>query len=356
MSNLDSILSNPFVKRRILRLPDGGTISADKYIEKYVLPKIGDAETITLRKGKTISIKQFVNKYVFTVCQRDYKGNFDRLYNDYVADNINDFFRNNRVNFQRISKMPEARVYNIYNYYSVISKYIIYNDPVLTKKSVADIVGIVSEPVDYDASNIANNLGLYFSKSPNKVVNYNNRADTMLDYSSDNIISGLSSSFNKEPMVVTELENGGALISENGLHRYHLLRIHYLNELMRASSQSEKDMLRNKYMIPVKMETIDLFKTYSNFLLGLSDLPMHLTKRRNDRLQQTNDSIIHYNHKQYLFNDRQLVEFLRENLNRMEDRKSTINKLCECIPSFNKYINLYFPELVMANENRRAFR
>ena len=321
-------------------------MSATEYVEKYVLPRIGDIDTILLRNGKTISINQFINKYVFSFCQNKYNGDFDKFYDDCVVDNINDFFKSNKIDIQRLSEMPEARVYNIYNYYSIISKYIVYNDPVLSKKSVADIVGVVSEPFNYDNSNIANNISLYFSKNTDKIVNYNNRADTMLDYSSDNIVSGLYASFNKEPIVVTELENGGALISENGMHRYHLLRTLYLNELMKINNKSEIKELRNKYTIPVKMETIDLFKTYSNFLLGLSGLPIYLSKQRGEGLQQTGNSVLHYKNEQYVFKDRQLIDFLKSHLNRIADKSSTISKLCECIPSFNEYINLYFPELV----------
>lgn len=357
MNNIKSFFSNPFIKKRVLNLPDGGSLLADEYIEKYVLPKIGDAETITLRNGKSVSINQFINKCVFGICQREYNGDFDKFYDECVVDNVNDFFKSNKIDVQKISKMPEAHVYNIYNYYSIISRYIVYNDPIFTKKSIADIVGIMSEPTDYDNSNVANNLNLYFSKNTDKDVNYNNRADKMLDYYSDNIVSGLYESFNKEPIVITELENGGALISENGMHRYHLLRIHYLNELMNASSKSEIKELRNKYTIPVKMETIDLFKTYSNFLLGLSGLPIRLFKQRSEGLQQTGNSVLHYKNKQYVFNDRQLIDFLRSNINRIMEKSSTISKLCECIPSFNEYIGLYFPELVKTRTNdKKTFK
>ena len=355
MSN-NSFSLNPFLKKRILRSSDGKFMPADEYIEKYVLPKIGDADTIMLKKGKQISVNQFINKYVITVCQRDYNGDFDRFYAACVVDNVNDFFRKNGIDIQKIAKMPESNIYNIYDYYSIISRYIIYNDPVLSKKSVADIVGIMSEPSDYDKSNVANNLSLYFSKNTDRVTSYSNRSDKMLEYTSSNIISGLYDSFNKEPMVVTELENKGALISENGLHRYHVLRTLYLNELRKVSNASEKKELRDKYTIPVKMETIDLFKTYSNFLLGLSGLPIHLTKARDKKMQQNGNSILHYDRKQYLFNDQQLIEFLRENINNLEDRKGIINKLCEYIPSFDKYINSYFPELVIKNTDKKTFK
>ena len=40
----------------------------------------------------------------------------------------------------------------------------------------------------------------------------------------------------------------------------------------------------------------------------------------------------------------------------MEDRKSTIDQLCKWIPSFDKYIRAYFPELVSINDNRKAVK
>ena len=350
MDKLNSFFSNPFIRKRLLRLPNGDTITADEYVEKYVLPKISYEDDIMLKTGKKVSFDQFINKYVITNCQRDYNGDFNKFYDDYVVDNVNGFFNKNNVNIEAISKIPESHIYNIYDYYSIISKYIIYNDPKLTEKSIADIVGIVSEPNDYDKENVANNLKLYFSKHTDNITNYNNRADKMLDYSSNNIMSGLYDSFKKEPMVIVNIENGDALISENGMHRYHLLRIHYLNELIKTSNDIEKERLREKYIIPVKMETIDLFKTYSNFLLGLSGLPIYLSKERNEKLEQTDKVVLHYNNKEYPLTDEQLLDFLSKNINRIMDRRDTINRLCKHIPSFNEYISVYFPELVKEKE------
>ena len=355
MDGLNSIFSNPFIKKRLLQLPDGSSISADEYIDKYVLPKLGETDTIMLKTGKKVSMNQFINKYVFTICQRDFKGDFDKFYDNYVVDNVNDFFNNNGIDIETISKMSESHIYDMYDYYLVISRYIIYNDPEMSKKSIADIVGIASEPSNYDKDNVVNNLNLYFSKQTDKITNYNNRADNMLDYSSDNVISGLYSSFNKEPMVVVDMGNGDALISENGMHRYHVLRIHYLNELSKAKTEEDRERLREKYTVPVKMETIDLIKTYSNFLLGLSGLDIYLSKERDEELKQTGNSILTYKNKRYAITDNQLLDFLRKNLGLISDRGVTIRKLCDYIPSFNDYIHSYFPEFMQEKvDNRKA--
>ena len=50
-------------------------------------------------------------------------------------------------------------------------------------------------------------------------------------------------------MRVSENELGEMYISGNGLHRYKLLRLHYLNELLPDGSNREE--LRKKYTIPV---------------------------------------------------------------------------------------------------------
>ena len=225
----------------------------------------------------------------------------------------------------------------------------------MSKKSIADIVGIASEPSNYDKDNVVNNLNLYFSKQTDKITNYNNRADNMLDYSSDNVMSGLYSSFNKESMVVVDMGNGDTLISENGMHRYHVLRIHYLNELSKAKTEEDRERLREKYTVPVKMETIDLIKTYSNFLLGLSGLDIYLSKERDEELKQTGNSILTYKNKRYAITDNQLLDFLRKNLGLISDRGVTIRKLCDYIPSFNDYIHSYFPEFMQEKvDNRKA--
>jgi len=58
----------------------------------------------------------------------------------------------------------------------------------------------------------------------------------MLDYSSEEIIEKLSSSFNDEPICVQEIDKGKYAISTNGMHRYSVLRAHYLLELQRVKA------------------------------------------------------------------------------------------------------------------------
>ena len=104
---------NPFLKKRVLQLSDGTTISVPQFIEEVVLPKFKDAEFIKLNNGKKVSLNTFINQYVLTYCLNEYECDFDRFYFDYVDDNINRFFSENNIDVDNISKLPESYVYNM---------------------------------------------------------------------------------------------------------------------------------------------------------------------------------------------------------------------------------------------------
>lgn len=271
-------------------------------------------------------------------------------------DNLENFIVNNNIDIRKISELPESHVLDLHEINPIILRYAIYNDPVFSRKSISDIIGIATVPDNYDKSNIVNNLGLYFSKHTEKIVSYSNRSDTMLQYSDQDIVSGLYDSFSKEPMVVLELDNGKALVSENGVHRYHVLKTHYLNELSKANNQEDINNLNKKYTIPLKVETVDLIKTYSNFMLSLTGRPFHLSKERDNSLKQTNNAVLEVRGQQAVLNDQQLIEVIKLNLEKLADRTNIIKTYCEMIPSFNDYIKAYFPELVAERDKHGVGR
>ena len=347
---------NPFLKKRVIELSNGNTVSVPQFIEEIVLPKFKDAEVVKLNNGKKVSLNTFINQYVLTYCLNEYNCDFNKFYSDYVDDNINRFFSENNINIDSISKLSESYVYNMNDINPIITKYAIYNDPVYSKMSVADIIGAVSESDDYDKNNIVNNLDLYFSRNDQRIVSYNNRSNGMLNYSKHNIVSGLYNSLRKEPIVVVKLDDGRALISTNGMHRYHLLRICYLDELSKTTNEQERQELNNKYTIPVKVETVDLIKTYSNYLLRLTGANFMLYMERNDKYEQTGNSILALGDGQHVLNDQQLLGVVKANLDRININSPMFQKCYEKIPSFNKYINLYFPEMLSTQEERRGIR
>lgn len=265
-------------------------------------------------------------------------------------NNLDRFIKMNNIDIDAISKCYRSKMYNLDSFNPIFSRYAIYNDPVYSRRSIADIIGISSLPDNYDRDNIVNNLEKYFSKTDNKTDSYNNRSNSMLEYTQDNVIEGLYSSFKKEPMVIVELENGGALISGNGIHRYHVLRIFYLNEFVKIKNSEELLNLNQKYTIPLKVETIDLMKTYCNFMFSLMGIRYRLVCERDKSYNQTGNSTITFPNGELVASDEMLINIIRANLNKLSNKTEIINECLTKIPSFRYYIESYFPELVYNNK------
>lgn len=135
-------------------------------------------------------------------------------------DNIDKFMKMNDISTFDISKLYESKCFSILDINPLVHKYGIFKDKVSDVKSIADIVGIKNAPLNYDKTNIVNNLENYFSRStPNSNFSdlYASRFNNMLNYSSSDVMEGLKLSFVSEPIVVVEIDNGMCVITSNGL-------------------------------------------------------------------------------------------------------------------------------------------
>lgn len=65
---------------------------------------------------------------------------------------------------------------------------------------------------------------------------YHTRSLGMLDYTSEEIVPKLQNSFEVEPMILDEVDDGKYCISTNGMHRYTILRIHYLLDKLKKQN------------------------------------------------------------------------------------------------------------------------
>lgn len=130
--------------------------------------------------------------------------------------------------------------------------------------SIADILGY-EQREELSSENIFQSMDLFFDE---KGDGYHQRSVGMLEYTEDNIIQKLESSFNFEPISIKETGEGSYVVNSNGLHRYTILRILYLNEVSKAKeNKKELERLAQKYTIPVQIEEVDFEKTYCKYLL-----------------------------------------------------------------------------------------
>lgn len=211
---------------------------------------------------------------------------------------------------------------------------------------ISDIIGY-----DYEWRGHTNNLADNFSKFFDIGTSYQSRSISMLEYTSENIIEKLYQSFKTEKIRVLELDNGRKIISGNGLHRYTLIRILYLNELQKVKgNKEEEEYLKSKYEIPVELTKVDILKTYCNYLIKLTSILDDITV---ENVPGNNEyTTVSETGKQIQLNRNGLIEYTKNRIKCLngEMKKWFIEKITKnynMYDSFKQFIdNNFYNELV----------
>lgn len=170
---------------------------------------------------------------------------------------------------------------------------------------------------------------------------YHSRANSMLDYSSSEMIEKLKASFKNEPICLSEVEDNKYVIGTNGIHRFIILKVSYLGELSKCTTQEEIEEVNKKFTIPVTVQKTDVFKSYCNYLLnrfGNTNLGNFWFKidRNNPNL-----SIVDNGSTKLVLTDEELLDYMIANIQSDIIEEGTINYSCRKYPSFNNFMNLY---------------
>lgn len=261
---------------------------------------------------------------------------------------IERFIIKNNIDVEKIRKLPEAVIKdrNI-----LVKNYGIYKNEEDVYVSVGDIIGY--EYSFHGGSNdIIYNMESFFRERGD---NYSTRSNGMLEYTSNNVLEGLEGTFSKEPMLLDEID-GKYFISGNGLHRFHVLRLLYLNEIRNVSSKEEIDNIKRNYVIKVKSKSLDYVKTYCNFLLSKIDSNCWLLNEYNNGCV-TGKSRVMVDNERLVMNDEELVLFI---LKKFKEKNFSSEQLeilnyelqirCDTIPSFNKFMNEYMKDFVIGRK------
>ena len=274
--------------------------------------------------------------------------------NKKLVDNIEKFMISNQIDKELIKHSIESKVLSIKDINPLAYYYGIYKDYIYSKVSIADIVGHQDSMIN--KNNILDNLEQYFPKNNNEKENsYTARSAGMLEYTTYDIIPNLERSFTKEYILVTELDNNKLFIAENGLHRYHLLRVLYLNEKLKNNTQVYTEFLKEKYTIPVKLKKLDFVKTYCHFLLHCLELEnnFELIKERNSNYEETGNIVIIYNNQINTFTDEEFINLIKNNTNLITNNTiPLIKKYYETILSFRQFIDEHFNFLELNNKEK----
>ena len=271
-------------------------------------------------------------------------------YQDLESRTIKRFIKANNIDIKRIIQLPEAKTISGKNINPIAFNYGIwgkYEDSIM---SIANIVGAGNFDL-HDSTDIIDSMTYYFG---DKSSDYTYRADTMLKYSKYNIMEGLNKSFKNEPMYADEYEPMKYVIAINGMHRYHILRIYYLNEITQPNlTEEQKKAIDERFSIPIRSKKLDYIKTYCNFLLRITDEKIRISNEYDEDYNFTGKSVIKLpNNERLVLTDIELIEYVKEKVPKDTDLINYIQEFYN-IDSFNNFIENFFPEL---NKERRVNR
>ncbi len=215
------------------------------------------------------------------------------------------------------------------------------------------IANILGYRRNASADNVFASLEKYFDR---RSKGYSDRSLSMLHYSSEDIVEGLWRSFGIERIVVEELERDKFIISQNGLHRFSLLKIHYLCELQKIKDDPKKIWeLNKKYTIPVDVNELDTIKSYCKYLINKCTYIYKFRQKYVDYKLIGNIEIYNTEDKsKIVLNDDELLDFTRNILLKCYTpnlETLIIKKMQEC-KSFEVFINENFSELLRGKDVR----
>ncbi len=256
-----------------------------------------------------------------------------------------------RLNFTDFDMAP---IYREKDINPLVSGWRVTKDEGIIDVSIADILG--SNIFDRYVHNIPEALDQFFEENSD---GYHTRSLGLLKLDRNEIIDRLQSSFRIEPICVTEIEDGKYVISTNGMHRYVVLRLMYLSEVMEAKTDEEIASINERYTIPVEAKTADLEVSYAMYLISAFDLNHEIRGIFTDcdeNYRQNGGVVVRFNNgNEVKYTRDQLLDYIK-NIDQSiaypdffengdNDKLYHIVRSQESIESFKKFSSLYCPNL-----------
>ncbi|MDD3822117.1 MAG: hypothetical protein ACOXZW_00395 [Bacilli bacterium] len=262
------------------------------------------------------------------------------------------FFEQHNMDLEKLLKLEDSYIYTPNEINSIVFEYGFHHEATDTTISVADICGYSRFQTQHP--NLFLSLGTYFNSTGD---GYHQRSIGLLDYSADEIIQKLEDSFITEPIMVKMISDKEYVISTNGLHRYTVLRAHFLNESIGIEKDSPEFMkLCQKYEIPVKLSNVDWVKTYVNLLLLNNPHFKGLIQLEYDNNYHYTGNVVLKlpSGESKVLNDTELMDLAKQfiALTDEDDYYKTIDLYCAQYDSFNTFVKTNFPELISRQTNK----
>ncbi|MDD6879633.1 MAG: hypothetical protein PUD59_05385 [bacterium] len=250
-----------------------------------------------------------------------------------MSESVEKFIKKNNISKEIINKS----IFDVNDINRILGENLVTTHRFNTNVCIKDIVGF-----DYswrgDTDNLLYNFNKYFDNDGDL---YHSRDNGMLEYSTYEMPTKLVNSFLKEPITVIEIENGKCVIESNGIHRFHILKVSYLNEISKCKNDYEKREIDKLFTIPVEKNQVDILKSYSCFMLN--NYCINNEKRYWIYVDRKNPdiSIISVDNEKIRLTDEELIEFVKKNVNVSEEELEQYRKY---YPSFNDYVNLIYSD------------
>lgn len=260
----------------------------------------------------------------------------------FFNDDAKKFFERNGILLEDLSSIlgKERRIVESFELDSITQNVSIYQESTRKSVCVADILGY-----DYPQSkDIFRSLSDFFDSCGD---GYHSRSVGMLKYSSDEILSKLESSFLIEPMRLKEIKDNQYFIDANGMHRFTVLKIHYILEKYRGKDEGE---LRKKFTIPVVTKRLDIVKTYCAYLMKLMNDTISVRNELDTNYRNTGKALVsEEGSENRVFSDEELIIYTMELIMKYGVDVANLIRLSNAIennPSFGDFLKVHFSELM----------
>ena len=232
----------------------------------------------------------------------------------------------------------------------LVSQYGIFDRTEVEDVYVREIVG---QDPNKEFNNLFDLLNNLYSDDKN-CGTYHIRSNEFLELGKDEMIEKIRESLSYEEFRLTKYDENKYTVSINGCHRNAILRLLYLDEVLKGDKSIEE--IDEKYKFSCIVEKYDFTLTYMKYVLISLNLVKNIDHeydeyfRRKDNLRivtakgsktASRDEIINYFNKavnNFLINDESIINQFKH--------------YCDTIPSFKKFILDYVPSLeYIAKEN-----
>lgn len=263
-----------------------------------------------------------------------------------MNETIYNFLKLLNIDYEKFLSLTGCQIKTGRDINPIVSRFGIYKPGRNEMKSIsiADVVGF-SRAEQHD---LISSLPNYFDKYGD---GYHSRSASMLEISSEEIMQKLRPSFQAQPMHLVEVDKGIYNVGDNGMHRFHVLKIHYLDELTKLGPKDieAKKRLREKYTFETYVSEIDFIKTYSYYVLSLINPEITVENERNG-WNYTGNAVVTFDSqpdKEYVFTDAELLNFVKTQINSFlksaprKDKKTFKTEVKQSSTNYDSFKNYY---------------